>query len=367
MVSHEASRTGAPRVAVDITRVLIAAGREVHVVLRWNGPLRSDFADAGARVTLEPLRRTRAALRLWRPTRHLAAVIEQLAAAIQIRRTRPEVVWCNTVLSACYVRPGIRLGKRVILHAHESLERIEQVLARYHLDQYWSSTTLLGCAPQACADLAVATRRPLGEVHCVLTVPDGDRVRNLARAALPRIPPDGLLIGAAGVVDRRKGVDLWLEMVAVIAMETADLDPHFIWVGGDSPADFDLWASRTGLGNRVTFTGSLVNPYPWITALEVFTLTSRWESFPLVVLEAMTLGVPVVAFAVGDVPHQIGKAGRLVSEQDPLAAANQVISLLRDPAARLSLGAAAAERVRDCFPWTDFAAAVNQVACGTRG
>jgi glycosyltransferase involved in cell wall biosynthesis len=108
-----------------------------------------------------------------------------------------------------------------------------------------------------------------------------------------------------------------------------------------------------------------MNPYPWMAALDVFTLTSRWESFPLVVLEAMTLGVPVVAFAVGDVPYQIGDAGRLVPEQDPTAAANEVISLLRDRAARSGLGGAAAARVRDRFSWMDFAAAVNQVACGT--
>jgi glycosyltransferase involved in cell wall biosynthesis len=155
-------------------------------------------------------------------------------------------------------------------------------------------------------------------------------------------------------------------MIAVIAVEGADLNPHFIWVGGDPPFEFESWANRTGLGNRVTFTGSLVNPYPWIAALDVFTLTSRWESFPLVVLEAMTLGVPVVAFSVGDVPYQIGDAGRLVSEQDSVAAANEVMSLLRDRTARSILGTSAAARVRDRFRWTDFAVAIMKVASDDR-
>jgi glycosyltransferase involved in cell wall biosynthesis len=156
-------------------------------------------------------------------------------------------------------------------------------------------------------------------------------------------------------------------MVAIIAEEAADLDPYFIWVGADPPPEFDAWSSQTGLGNRVMFTGSLANPYPWMASLDVSTLTSRWESGPLVVLEAMALGVPVVAFAVGSVPNQIGDTGRVVSEQDPLAAATEVMSLLRDRTARSSLGAAAAARVRDLFQWTDFATAVEQVACGTGG
>jgi glycosyltransferase involved in cell wall biosynthesis len=328
--------------------------------------MRPDFEQTGAQVIKEPFPKTRDALRTWRATRPLAGLVEHLGAAIAILRSRPEVVWCNSVLSACYVRPAVRLRKRVILHAHEPEERMAQVLARYRLDKYWSSTFLVGCSPLACADLAAVTKQPADKVHCVLSVPNGDRVRDLARAAAPLLPAHGVVVGATGTVDRRKGVDVWLDMVAMVVAEVSDLDPYFVWVGGDPPAEFESWATHTGLRDRVTFTGSVENPYPWIAAFDVFTLTSRSDPFPLSVLEAMTLGLPVVASAVGDVPHQVGEAGRLVAAESPVDAAEAVVTLLRDPEARRRLGHAAADRVRTHFAWSDFQATVLTVVMSAR-
>ena len=155
-------------------------------------------------------------------------------------------------------------------------------------------------------------------------------------------------------------------MVARIAPEVADLDPHFVWIGADPPANFAEWAATHDLRQRVTFTGSLENPYPLLAALDVFTLTSRVDPFPLVVLEAMHLGRTLVAFAVGDVPSQIGDAGRLVPPLDVGRAANAVMSLLRDPKERSRLGGTAAVRAREQFPAADFVAAVEHIAADTR-
>ncbi len=162
-------------------------------------------------------------------------------------------------------------------------------------------------------DLADLTGRPPTDVVCLLSVPDRSRIVDQAgRGGGPALPAAGVLVGACGSASEAKGADLWLEMVARIAPEVADLDPRFLWIGADPPADFAEWAAPDDLRQRVTFTGSLENPYPGLAALDVFTLTSRADPFPLVVLEAMHLGRAVVAFAVGDVPSQIGDAGTLM-------------------------------------------------------
>ena len=62
----------------------------------------------------------------------------------------------------------------------------------------------------------------------------------------------------------------------------------------------------------VEFVGPRANPYPHMRRFDVATLPSRDDPFPLVVLEAMLLGTPVVAFAVGSVADQIGSAGVIV-------------------------------------------------------
>jgi glycosyltransferase involved in cell wall biosynthesis len=365
VVSHEGSRTGAPRVAIEVLQALHADEWDRRVVLRWPGPLGDEFAANSEKVVTEPLRRLRVLLRKMRPTRTLATRLEVWSAALVIRWQRPDVIWCNTVLSACYVRPGLRRGRGVILHAHESREWMSQVLQRYDLDQYWQRITLVGCAPRVCVDLAALTRQPLTEVVCLPSVPDRDRILELARRGEdPALPVRGMLVGACGAANHGKGVDLWLEMVARVASGAADLEPHFVWIGADAPMNFDEWATDHDLRQRVKFTGSLKNPYPSLSALDVFTLTSRADSFPMVVLEAMHLGRPVVAFAVGDVPNQIGDAGRLIPPLDVGGAAEAVIDLLRDTNECRRLGDEATARARDHFPVADFAMTVQRIAKG---
>ncbi|HWG73760.1 MAG TPA: glycosyltransferase family 4 protein [Acidimicrobiales bacterium] len=305
----------------------------------------------------------RTGLRMGRRTRRAANLLEQIVAAFVIVFLRPDVVWCNTVLSACYVRPGRLLGKRVVLHAHEAGGQMAQVLARYRLDRYWSSVHLVGCAPRVCSELAAATGRRVEDVVCIRSVPDYRRICDLAQRAATVLPAHGVLVGACGLATHSKGVDLWLAMVEQVVPAVADLDPHFVWIGADAPPEFFGWASATALDRRVTFTGSLENPYPVLAALDVFTLTSRSDSFPLVVLESMQLGRPVVAFDVGDVASQLGSTGRVV---EPLATsqfADEVVALLRDPAERLRLGAASEDRACEEFNIARFGKDVRGLAC----
>ena len=119
VVSHEASRTGAPQVAGDVLRALADIAEETVLIHRWGGPRKADLDAVADRSVFEPFRRSRVILRRFRATRSLAVKLEQFAAQLLLRRYRPELVWCNTTLSACYVKPCRRLGIPVVLHVHE--------------------------------------------------------------------------------------------------------------------------------------------------------------------------------------------------------------------------------------------------------
>jgi glycosyltransferase involved in cell wall biosynthesis len=329
--------------------------------MRWGGPLVQDARATGSRVVFEPLRRTRAALRLWAPSRRLATWLEQIAAGLVVAAVRPDVVWCNTALSACYVRPARLLGRQVILHAHEAAAYLNQSLGRYRLGAYWDAVTLVGCAASVCSDLAAATHRPPSDVICLHSVADPERVVALSRLGKPDLPPHGLVVGACGTADERKGVDLWLQMIDLLWPQVADLDPLFLWIGGTAPDGFADWAERSPFASRVRFVGRLENPYPWLAALDVFVLPSRTDPFPLVVLEAMLLGKPVVAFSVGDVAEQLGDTGVLVPPLAFGSLAAAVAALARDRVERERLGNEARRRAQVVFSTEGFRCGVNRV------
>lgn len=124
-------------------------------------------------------------------------------------------------------------------------------------------------------------------------------------------------------------------------------DTRFVVVGG-GPAEPELRALcvELGLGEAVQLVGQRPNAADELAAADVVALSSIWEGSPLVVAEALLLGRPVVATAVGAVPEAVidGETGRLVPPRDPAALAAAIIELLDDPE-RAAVLAAAGHRV----------------------
>jgi len=103
--------------------------------------------------------------------------------------------------------------------------------------------------------------------------------------------------------------------------------------GGDLK-DLKALTSELGITDEVDFPGFKKNPFPFLSRSDIFVLSSRWEGFGLVLVEALALGVPVVSTDCPSGPREIlkdGEYGRLVPVEDPAALAEAMISTMDDP------------------------------------
>lgn len=356
LVSHEASRTGAPRIAALVARGLVEQGHRVRIVSQRPGPLVEDFA-AVAPTRVAPA--WRILRRLWsRPrtsTSLVAGVLEVGTALAVVAVHRPDVVYVNSSSSAAYVRAATILRRPSVLHVHESGTVLRGFLSRVGIRGLPAGRVrLVACSPSV-LDALVALGAPPDGVDLLLSIPDAARVLDAGRPTAPDAAPGPVVIGCVGAVEHRKGVDLWLQAARSLVSSAPPGTLRFVWVGdGEPPPE-----AATVPG--VDFTGHAANPSAAVAEFDVMTLPSRDDPFPLVVMEAMLQGKPVVAFDVGGVAHQLGDSGILVPPEDVEAFARAVAGLVADPVLRQALGDRAARRAEDLFSWERFDAGLGQV------
>jgi glycosyltransferase involved in cell wall biosynthesis len=354
LVTHDASRTGAPRVALLVAHALVDRGHRVSIVSLGGGPMLEDFAELAPTCTT-PLLRARGRVRRTGRVRTLTWLLDTLAALVLLARNPSDVVYVNSTAAASFIRPAQWLRRRVVLHAHESLQVADRLLTEARVKEL-AGIELVACSPSTHDDLCRLSGRAPEEVHLIHSVPDEERV--LATARLPGTGHDGAqVVGACGSVNHRKGTDLWLE-AATRVIPARRRPTRFVWVGDLSGRPAPEHSHGVG------FTGALQNPYAEMARFDVATLPSRDDPFPLVVLEAMLLGVPVVAFDVGGVRAQVGDTGVVVPAGDVSAFASAVIDLLDDDDLRARLGTAARERVRDLYSSEAFRARITALVDG---
>jgi glycosyltransferase involved in cell wall biosynthesis/SAM-dependent methyltransferase len=176
-----------------------------------------------------------------------------------------------------------------------------------------------------------------------------------ARVALREqlgLPNTARIVLGVGFADYRKGVDLFVEVGRRIIL--ADPDVWFVWLGhGDEsfwPAVMDA-VRHTGAADRFLFLPRDPNTDLYYGGADVYALTSREDPFPAVVMEALDVELPVVAFAGTNGCCELLEqgCGLLVPAFDTEAFAGAVRRLLDDPPLAQQLGLEGRRRVREDF------------------
>lgn len=183
------------------------------------------------------------------------------------------------------------------------------------------------------------------------------------------IPPHAKLVGmVARVAPAKDYITLAKAAARVVATE-----PHvrFLMVGDHSGAapyrvhyeEVKAALAEHGVTSYFIFTDFRADVARLLQALDVFVLCTNIEGLPLVILEAMAYGRPVVATAIGGVPEIVvdGKTGLLHAHQDDAQLATQLLSLLQDSERATTLGEAGRRMMQTNFTKERFAASMSNL------
>jgi len=170
------------------------------------------------------------------------------------------------------------------------------------------------------------------------TLPDREAARGLLG-----LPARGPVVGWVGRLAWVKAPDVGLEAFAASGRDDATLS--FVGEGPDRPA-LEAAVERLGLAGRVRFHGMLPDAWRVLRGFDALLLSSRSEGTPMILLEAMHAGVPIVSTAVGGVPDLLDeRTARLVPWGDVPALGAAIAEVLQGPAAAADRATAARARL----------------------
>lgn len=319
---------GVGRVIVNLSRGFVEAGHDVDVVLaRRHGPYVAQLAP-GVRVIDFGVNRT---------LRCVPGLVSYL------RRERPGALIACTdganvvaLWAKCLARAPTRL--LISVHTNVSQNARQATMARGRLIPrfirrfYAWADGVIAVSEGVADDLATTARLDRDRVRVIYNPIDLEGIVALGAAPLDHPwfrrgePP--VILSAGRLVPQKDYRTLLRAFAAVRRRRPVRL--AILGEGAERPA-LEALARELGCAGDVALLGFEANPYPFMRAARMFVLSSAWEGFGYVLIEAMALGTPVIATDCPWGPAEIldhGRFGRLVPVGDAGALAEAIESEL---------------------------------------
>ncbi|HEX7705710.1 MAG TPA: glycoside hydrolase family 99-like domain-containing protein [Thermoanaerobaculia bacterium] len=354
-VSHDAARAGAQIIMLRILETLAKRQEfELFLLLRSGGELRPDFERFSHVLDLQELQ----------APDEKQAVLD----ALEMMGMRPALAFCNTVASGPVASVLHERGVPVVANLLELPTTIDALGPEMLRDVLASSKATVVASEFVRAALIrhyAIPEKALTVIHAGVPGWNGEAEdRAKARARIREqlgIPADGRIVLGCGTVHHRKGTDLFVQAARTAIRDLGLENAWFIWVGADEAGPlFRTWCvhdlAASGLDSRVVLIGPRENTRDFYLAADAFLLTSREDPFPLVNLEAMARGLPVVAFAeAGGAPEALRDgAGIVVPYLDVVEMAREVVRILDAPRYAALIRERAQARANERFRWDHY-------------
>jgi len=323
---------GAERAVATLLTHLDRASVQPHLALfRAEGPFLAAVANQVPLTDLSASHRLDPRLMI-----NLAQTLRRLKPAVTVAVLR----YCSLLTTLAYLLAG-RPGRLVINEQNHP----SQEMALY--GGAWFKRPVMRWAYQR-ADRVVAISKGIrtdlidnfgitaGRVTIISNPVADAAVRRLGQgeAHHPWLAGPHPVLVSVGRLHPQKGFDLLLQALA--RLQAVEPEARLIIVGeGPQRTFLEQEIQRLGLAERVALVGFQDNPYRYMAHATLFVLPSRYEGFGIVLAEALTLGVPVVATdCPGGVAEVLagGQAGVLVPVGDETALAGALQRLMEDEA-----------------------------------
>lgn len=307
-----ASRTGSEMMLWNVIRHLDRSRYEVAVASYAQGELLGElpadvkiFKVPGAFGTLERIS--------YHLGRHPI-----VAALTNIQKEFKADLWyLNTIVLPKAASTAVSLNVPFVVHFHEmplsyayvNQEEFELIIRR--------SAHLIGCSEATCLGIRQAGGERVS--LCYEFIEDKLRPVDPGQTAAIRqkfgIAADDFVWAMSGVPSERKGFDLFPDIAELLD----DPKVHLLWVGGGGAKDgYISWVENRiaslRSGTRIHLAGKQKEQYDqYLHTADGFILTSRQDPFPLVMMEAASLGKPIVSFPSGGVSELLVEGMGLVT------------------------------------------------------
>jgi len=337
------ARGGTERQFLQTLRQLDRGKYELFIgCLNRRGPFLSDVESLGIPIAEFPIRSlygADTARWFWR-------------LVLFLRRNRIAILHAFDFYTDVFTVPAARLaGVPVVLASRRELLNLRSPWQQRAVQvSCWLATGVVANSSAAAAHVYHRRKEKSSRVTIIPNSVDRDLFRSTKTAsqirALLGLRENAPLVGALAALRPEKDLKTFLVAAARTGAEMPEA--RFLVIGdGSERQKLEQTALDLGLAGRVFFLGDQSEVANLIAALDVLVVSSLTESHPNAVLEAMTMGRPVVATNVGGMPELVvhGVTGYLVPVRDPDTMAKRILELLRDPGRRRAMGEAGLARV----------------------
>lgn len=182
---------------------------------------------------------------------------------------------------------------------------------------------------------------------------DIERVETLASELSPNWDPHQFHIVLAGRLTHQKGHRFLIEAIDQIVhqQDLKQVQLHLLGQG-ELGSELKELVRALNLEDHIEFAGFINNPFPILKAADLFCLPSLYEGMPLILLEAMACGVPIVATDCPSGPRELledGKFGKLVTPENSGELASAITKAIENSAWREEVSRSAKEHVAEKY------------------